>query len=398
MDSMDSVRIKLEKFVLIGVIPAFLAFYLPATSGVVFFTALSLILISSLVFLKRLGAFFPYFQRRKSFLNNLLLTVTSIMLPLILFESFLWIFQSRPENQQELVMPQEWRKRAVSISGASHAYYWHNILHVHDRNQMRRTSPFPRKSKKQFRIMVVGDSLTYGYGVREEETYPMQIETALKKNFNVEVLNLGVSGYQSEDVLKITIKYTPLLQPNLIIYGVCLNDFLPSGVGQYENNMIYRFPLPEAVKTFLSEKTHLGRLVSDAYNYVLLKLGLRNDFYTDILKDFKNYQTRFARDVRNMNMFVLNKGLPPIVAMVLNQFPDLNSNGYQIAMVAEEHLKNAGMAVISTKEYYQRYDKQKMVVSPWEGHPNAKANQIFADFFIAHLQHRSDLERYKITQ
>ena len=310
MDSMDSVRIKVEKLTLFGVMPAFLAFYLPATSGVVFFIALSLILISSLVFLTRLGAFFPYFQRRKSFLNNLLLTVTSIMLSLILFESFLWVFQSKPENQQKLVMPQEWRKRAVSIPGASRAYYWHNILHVHDRNQMRRTSPFPPKSEKQFRIMVVGDSLTYGYGVRKEETYPMQIEAALKKNFNVEVLNLGVSGYQSEDILKIITEYTPLLQPNLIIYGVCLNDFLPSGVGQYQNNMAYPFPIPETFKRFVSEKTHLGRMVSDAYNYILMKLGLRNDFYTDILKDFKSYQMRFARDVKDMNMFVLNRGLP----------------------------------------------------------------------------------------
>lgn len=183
MDRMDSVRIKLEKLVLTGVIPAFLAFYLPATSAVVFFIALYLILISSLFFLKRLGAFFAYFQRRKSFLNNLLLTVTSIMLSLILFESFLWIFQSRPKTQQELVMPQEWRKRAVSIPGASHAYYWHNILHVHDRNHMRRTSPFPPKSRDRFRVMVLGDSLTYGYGVHEEETYPMQIESELKKKF-----------------------------------------------------------------------------------------------------------------------------------------------------------------------------------------------------------------------
>ena len=263
---------------------------------------------------------------------------------------------------------------------------------------MRRTTPFPPKLDNRFRIMIVGDSLTYGYGVREEETYPMQIEAALKKSFNVEVLNLGVSGSQSEDINKIIREYAPLLQPDLIIYGVCLNDFLPSGVGEYQNNMAYRFPLPEAVKRFLSEKTHLGRLFSDAYNSGLMKFGLRNDFFKDILKNFKNYQTRFAQDVKDMNVFVLNRGLPPVVAMVLNQFPDLNSNGYQIAMVTEEHLKNAGMAIISTKEYYQRYDKQKMVVSPWEGHPNANAHKIFADFLVVHLQLRSDLERYKIAQ
>jgi hypothetical protein len=211
----------------------------------------------------------------------------------------------------------------------------------------------------------------------------------------VEVLNLGVSGYQSEDVLKIIRKYIPLLRPDLIIYGVCLNDFLPSGVGQYENDMAYKFPLPERMKTFLSERTSIGQLVSRAYNSLLMDIGLRNDFWTDILKDFKNYQTRFSKDVKTMNDLALSEGLPPIVAMVLNQYPELNSKGYQIAMVAERHLTNAGMTVIPTEKFYRNYDKQRMMVSPWEGHPSAGAHKIFADFFVTHLLHRRDLEQHR---
>jgi lysophospholipase L1-like esterase len=244
--------------------------------------------------------------------------------------------------------------------------------------------------------MVVGDSLTYGYGVQEGSTYPRLIENSLRKDYRVEVLNLGISGYQSEDILKLIREYTPILQPDLIVYGVCLNDFLPSGVGQYQNNMAYKFPLPETMKTFLSEKTLIGHLVSGVYNSLLMNMGLRNDFYTDILKDFKNYQTRFAQDVKNMNEFFKERGLPPIIAMVLNQFPDLNSKGYQIAMAAEQHLKNAGMAVIPTQEFYKKYDKQQMVVSPWEGHPNVNAHKIFADFFLAHLLQRGELKKYRI--
>ena len=295
-------------------------------------------------------------------------------------------------------MPQEWKKRPVNIPGASYAYYWHNILHVHDKNHMRKTESFQPKSNGRFRIIVVGDSLTFGYGVRNEETYPSQIETTLKKKFNVEALNLGVSGCQSEDVLKIVREYTPLLQPDLIIYGVCLNDFLPSGVREYENDMAYKFPLPEGMKTFLSERTSIGQLVSRAYNCLLMDIGLRNDFWTDILKDFKNYQTRFSKDVKTMNEFALSIGLPPIVAMVLNQYPDLNSKGYQIAMAAERHLTNAGMTVISTEKFYRNYDKQRMMVSPWEGHPSAKAHKIFADLFVADLLHRRDLEQYRILK
>jgi len=324
--------------------------------------------------------------------------VSSVMLLLIVIESFLWIYQPRPEAQQKLVMPQEWKKRNVNIPGAFEAYYWHNILHIHNKSGMRRNEPFSPKSDRQFRKMIVGDSLTYGYGVREEETYPRQIEATLKRDFKVEVLNLGVNGKQSRDILEVVRKYTPTLQPDLIIYGVCLNDFLPTHVPDYKNNMAYRFPIPEAIKEILSEKTHLGRLISDTYNSVLMRLGLRNDFFMDVLKDFNNYRTRFARDVREMNHFVVERGLPPIVAMVLNQFPDLNSKGYQLAMAAERHLSDSGMEVIPTEEFYMKYDKQQMAVSQWESHPSAKAHKIFADLFVAHLHGRKDLERYRIMK
>jgi lysophospholipase L1-like esterase len=394
---MDCTRIKIEKLVLIGLLSLFLIFSLFRTSGVVTFIVLALILISSLLFIKRFGVFFPYFQQNKFFLNNLLLLVTSVMLSLIVMESLLWIYQSKPETRQELVMPQEWKKRNVNIPGAFEAFYWHNILHVQDKNGMRRIAPFPPKLDGRFRIMIVGDSLTYGYGVHEVETYPMQIEVALKRNFNVEVLNLGVNGKQSEGILKVVRKYTPALQPDLIIYGVCLNDFLPPHVADYKNNMAYPFPFPEAIKEIFSEKTHLGRLISDTYNSALMRLGLRNDFFNDILKDFNNYRTRFAQDVKDMNHFVLDRGLPPIIAMVLNQYPELHSIGYQLAMAAEQHLTDAGMMVIPTEEFYKKYDKQLMAVSQWEGHPNAKAHKIFADSFVAYLQKWQDLERYKIT-
>lgn len=395
---MGSTRIKIEKLILIGLLSPFLIYYLFETSGVVTFMVSSLVLFSSLLFAKNLGSFFPFFQRKKVFFNSVFLAVTSVMVSLIVIESFLSIYPSKPETKQKFVMPQEWKKRNVNIPGAFEAYYWHSILHVQDKHGMRRIAPFPPKLNGRFRIMIVGDSLTYGYGVHEAESYPMQIEAALKMNFIVEVLNLGMNGMQSEDISKVIRKYTPPLQPDLIIYGVCLNDFLPPHVADYQNNMAYRFPLPEAIKDIFSEKTHLGRLISDAYNSALMRLGLRNDFFEDILKDFNNYQTRFARDVKDMNQFVLDRGLPPIVAMVLNQYPKLHSKGYQLTIAAERHLTNAGMLVIPTEEFYKKYDGRSMAVSQWEGHPNAKAHKIFADFFVAHLQGRKDLERYRITK
>jgi len=48
----------------------------------------------------------------------------------------------------------------------------------------------------------------------------------------VEVINLGAPGLQSEDVLQVLKKFHPVLKPDLVVYGICLNDFLESMQGQ----------------------------------------------------------------------------------------------------------------------------------------------------------------------
>lgn len=70
----------------------------------------------------------------------------------------------------------------------------------------------PLKSSK--RIMVLGDSRTFGWGVNESETYCSYLNTFLK---NTEVLNLGVPGYnilKGKDLLE---KWYPFFKPDLVI-------------------------------------------------------------------------------------------------------------------------------------------------------------------------------------
>jgi len=52
-----------------------------------------------------------------------------------------------------LAMPAAWERRPVEIEGAKTAYYWHNILHAHNRDNMRLVGEFPRKGPGTFRII-----------------------------------------------------------------------------------------------------------------------------------------------------------------------------------------------------------------------------------------------------
>jgi hypothetical protein len=321
------------------------------------------------------------------------LAAGSVALTLAGIELGLAVAERVMPSASAMTMPREWERRPVPVAGAAYAYYWHNVLHVHNDEHMRVAGRFPEHRPGFFRILVVGDSLTYGYGVAADDAYPSVLERRLGRDFRVEVLNLGVSGAQSEDIRRTVGRALTQLQPDLIVYGVCLNDFLPSGVGEYATNRAYPVPVPYGDHFILH--TRMGKLVEELYDSVLMTVGLRADFFTDILRDFNGYQTRFARDVAAMNGAVVAGGLPAVVAMVLNQFPDTRGPGHPIVLAAERHLQDAGIRVIPA-DYIRRNDgRRDWFVSRWEGHPNQKAHSAFADEIAAYLAGLPELQPFR---
>lgn len=354
--------------------------------------------------------------------NNVVLMVVSTMFVVIAFELYLGYFgikvnlrnhvsslnaslpltmssqaaEAKAARKNIMVMLPEWEVREVTIPGAKRAYYWHDVLHVFDEHNFRRTTPFPVKQPGKYRIMVVGDSLTYGYGIKSEWTYPALLQTHLKKFYNIEVINLGVCGYQVFDVLKVIIKYLPKLRPDLVIYGVCMNDFLPPRNRQYIKNP-YEIPIPDQWKSFLIKNSLAAKYLEKRYSQLLLKLNLTKDFYDEILDDFHNYQEIFAKNVVKMNEATLSYSLPPIVAIVLDQNPRSTNERpekLKVTNIAEELLNNAGMDVIETKNYYEKYREGSFVVSVVEKHPDEEAHAIFADMILQHIKEKNYLIKH----
>lgn len=306
---------------------------------------------------------------------------------------------ARAESRHWLLsMPEEWKRREVAVPGALHAYYWHGALHVFNDDLLRWSKPFPPKRDDTYRVMVVGDSFTYGVGIAEESRFSNLVEQWLGADFRIELINIGHPSYQSEDILGEIKKYLPVLRPNLVLYAVCLNDFLPSGVDPYPPHPAHPFPLPEAFENWMIAHTRVGALWSDLYDATLRRLHLRKDFYDDILADFAGYQRRFAGDVAQMNEAVRAAGLPPLVAMVVDQFPLYQGRGYRIARIAEGDFVKAGGNVIPSESFYRDYSGRDLSVSRWEGHPNEEANWIWADMIADALRIRPDLQPFVKTR
>ena len=75
-------------------------------------------------------------------------------------------------------------------------------------------------------ILAIGDSLTEGLGVGDEETYPAQLEAALRvAGHAVRVVNAGVSGETSSGTLQ-RIDWLLQQQPDVVILAIGGNDGL----------------------------------------------------------------------------------------------------------------------------------------------------------------------------
>jgi acyl-CoA thioesterase-1 len=77
-----------------------------------------------------------------------------------------------------------------------------------------------------YTIAAFGDSLTAGYGVALEESYPMQLEKQLRVTYPfIRVINMGVSGETSAGG-KDRVSFIIRQKPNLVLLNLGANDML----------------------------------------------------------------------------------------------------------------------------------------------------------------------------
>jgi len=346
-------------------------------------------LLAAIIYAYQLMLRLPMFMASvltKSALQKMLIPVISLWVALFALQislSFYDRFVVKSAGEKSTI-PVEWDKIPLERPpGCNEAYRWHGHDHYFFTEGFRRTIPLEPKPEDTLRIVFLGDSLTYAQGIADENSYVSILSRELAVNTGAEgkkldVINLGVCGANSPDILEYGYRYLSLLRPDLVVYGMCLNDFNSKG-SEYRYNYRWKLPIPERFNQWMWHRTRAWRWLSTKYNGFLMSTGLRDDFYGDILRDWDGYQARFSSDVSNLNEIITSRGLPPVIFMVVSQSPTADGRGWQIAMRAEELAGQAGMYVVSCSNYFTKYDGKVMKVSEWEGHPNEEAHRLFAD-------------------
>jgi lysophospholipase L1-like esterase len=88
------------------------------------------------------------------------------------------------------------------------------------------------------RIVALGDSITFGNFLEAGETWPKRLEETLQADGRpIEVLNLGVTGYDTLQMVAFLERTGLAFDPDLVVIGFCLND---NGTASVELSYIER--------------------------------------------------------------------------------------------------------------------------------------------------------------
>jgi lysophospholipase L1-like esterase len=90
------------------------------------------------------------------------------------------------------------------------------------------------------RVIVLGDSIAFGYWVAEEDTFATQLQSMLGEvggdDSSVEVLSFGVPGYNLDQEIETLRSRALVYEPDVVIVAFCLNDL--EGIFSYELGLV----------------------------------------------------------------------------------------------------------------------------------------------------------------
>jgi lysophospholipase L1-like esterase len=116
-----------------------------------------------------------------------------------------------------------------------------------------------------FRIIVLGDSVTFGHGSVPEHTYPLLLGQRLKAwkpGVDWQVWNLGVPGYNTSQELAYLLEVGPTFRPDLVIVGFYGNDVVDNRPVSVPTRTAVA---ANAVKTWIKRSMYSFDLYKKAY-------------------------------------------------------------------------------------------------------------------------------------
>lgn len=285
------------------------------------------------------------------------------------------------------------------------------VVEATDEHGFRNPSPWPEHAE----IVIVGDSMAYGYGVASQESWPRLLDDALPVS---RVITLGLPGTVPQQYTRYFEKFGARLRPRLLIYMVFPGNDIKGTVefdrwiaagapGSFDHWRYFEGHVPIRGQSVLDRSALVMSLRS-------LTKALRNSSSWKFIELTGGGRLRLAPQLYRQSIAMNRPGTPGFEAVVkaTREARELaHALGSQLVVVLAPTKETVylpllrepfpglteplgsvltndeGMAVIDLSEpLRKRAARGEQLFFEVDGHPNALGNRVIAEVVIQYLR------------
>ncbi len=315
------------------------------------------IIIDVFIFALSVAIFFKIFrskisERKKMIATAILATVLFFCLSFTLSEAYFRFIYDKSDGLGFLQVSYKWYERHVRVNG-----------------DFKRDREFKiQKAAQVTRICAIGDSITFGYGIKNiNDRYTEILEKTLQKNgYKVEVYNLAISGVNTRDEIGIYRQY------KFLDCDIILHQYLPRDIRDNE----------EQAQLF-KENSKVSPLAKKAsqfsyfFDFIYWRLNQR---YDDTFKklqtiDFKDYenQGKLNHHLSEISQYVqeVKDDGKKMIVVIFPMFYSIDKNypSWIHTKIGERFAKE-GAVVVDLLPLSAGKNLSDLRASPFDAHPN----------------------------
>lgn len=276
----------------------------------------------------------------------------------------------------------------------------------------------PSEVRNKKVILILGDSFTYGTGVKYLDSYPAQLEKKLKAerpDNDYVVINAGSPGMDTQLAYRRLVEIFKYYEPEYVIVGFTSGDIIQNRIayehsrraslkkrtglvtniawaGNDMQDTIHErekdMPILILIRSYLMINSNAAKIIAYYYKNYLIKYVKPPESLLNMSVGPDN-EEEFeitARFLDKINIFLSGRGIKMVLLHVIPLFR-FDSHPYDhINNALKNYADSRNVYFVNPFDAFSEYNSADLWVSMGDGHYNAKANGIMADilknFFI----------------